>query len=57
MAHYAKAIVGALVAGLGALVTGLSDEALSTAEWLIALIAFLTALGVVWAVPNRPATE
>lgn len=47
MAHYAKAIVAALVAGL-------SDEVLSTAEWLIALIAFLTALGAVWAVPNKP---
>ena len=54
MAKYAKAIVGALVAGLGALVTGLTDNTLSTAEWLVAAIAFLTALGVVWAVPNKP---
>ncbi|HET9866436.1 MAG TPA: hypothetical protein VFQ06_04020 [Nitrospira sp.] len=55
MAHYAKAIVGAFIAGLGALVTGLADDALSNSEWLIATIAFLIALGGVWAVPNKPA--
>lgn len=49
---YLKAITGALVAGLSSLVTGLSDDHLSTQEWLIAIVAALVALGAVWAVPN-----
>lgn len=49
---YFKAIVGALVAGLGVLAAGLDNNELNGQEWLNAAIAFLVALGAVWAVPN-----
>lgn len=52
---YAKAIVGAAVAGLTALGTALADNQVTTAEWVGVAVATLTALGVVYAVPNRPA--
>lgn len=55
MKQYAKAIVGALVAGFTALGTALSDDRISQAEGVGAVVAFLTALGLVWAVPNEPA--
>lgn len=51
---YAKAVVGALVAGLSALLPGLEDGALSGPEWVTAAVAALVALGAVWAVPNTP---
>jgi sugar phosphate permease len=54
MGKYAKAIVGALVAGLTALVPSF-DGGVTAAEWTTAVVAFLVALGVVWAVPNAPA--
>lgn len=54
MKTYAKAIVGALVAGLTALLPSL-DAGVTAAEWTTAAVAFLVALGVVWAVPNAPA--
>lgn len=56
MSKYAKAVVGALVAGLTALLPAL-DAGVNAAEWVTAAVAFLVALGVVWAVPNRPASE
>lgn len=54
MSAYAKAIVAALIAGLSALATALPDG-LTAVEVVTCLIAGLTALGAVWAVPNRPA--
>ena len=54
MQAYLKAIVSALVAGLTAIVTGLGDNVLSAQEYVTAVIAFLVALGAVYAVPNRP---
>ena len=54
---YAKAIIGALVAGLTALGTALTDDSVTTAEWVAVAVATLTALGVVYAVPNRPAAR
>ena len=54
---YAKAIIGALVAGLTALGTALTDDTVTGAEWVAVAVATLTALGVVYAVPNRPATR
>ncbi len=51
-APYYKAIVGAIVAGLTAIVTGLEDGGLSTSEWLTAIIAFLVAGSAVFTVPN-----
>ncbi len=56
MTKYAKAIVGAVVAGLTALLPVMEDG-VSAAEWVTALVAFLVALGVVWAVPNAPSGE
>ncbi len=51
---YAKAIVGALLAGLGALGTALADNQVTTVEWVGVAVATLGALGIVYAVPNRP---
>lgn len=50
--RYAKAAVGALIAGLGTLATALSDGSVEQVEWVWVAIAFLTALGGIWAVPN-----
>lgn len=55
MSKYAKALVGALVAGLTALLPAL-DAGVTAAEWVVAATAFLVALGVVWVVPNKPAS-
>lgn len=54
-AIYAKAIVGAIIAGLSAIVTALDDDTITSQEWAIAGVALLTALGVVWAIPNSDA--
>lgn len=50
----AKAIIGALIAGLTAIGTGLTDGGVSAQEWVAALVAFLVALGGIYAVPNAP---
>lgn len=50
---YAKAIVGALVAGLGAAGTALTDGGVSAQEWVAVASATLVALGVVFGVPNQ----
>lgn len=52
---YAKAIVGAAVAGLTALGTALADNQVTTVEWVGVAVATLGALGIVYAVPNKPA--
>lgn len=59
MEKYTKAIVGALVAGLGTLqVALLPDTAgvvgVSSYEWVGVAVTALTALGAVWAVTNKP---
>lgn len=55
---YMKAIVGGLVAGLTALGTAMTDDTVSTAEWVGIAVATLGALGIVYATPNRePSTE
>lgn len=55
---YMKAIVGALVAGLTALGTAMTDDAVSTAEWVGVAVATLGALGVIYATPNTdPSTS
>jgi hypothetical protein len=51
--RYAKAIVGALVAGLSSLQAAM-DDGLTGQEGIGAAIAALLALGVVRAVPNSP---
>lgn len=49
---YAKALIGALVAGLTALGTALADGELTAAEGVGCIVAALVALGAVYAVPN-----
>ncbi|NUQ88916.1 MAG: hypothetical protein HOQ43_10690 [Glycomyces artemisiae] len=51
--QYLKAIVGALVAGLGVLGTSLLEHGVSAQEWTLVAVAFLGALGVIWGVPNK----
>lgn len=53
MDRYAKAIVGALTAGLGAYGAAVADGSTVTgAEWVAISIAAIGALGFVWSVPN-----
>lgn len=49
---YAKAVAGALAAGLGALGAALADNAVTGQEWVAVALATLTGLAAVWAVPN-----
>ena len=52
---YAKALTGAAVAGLTALGTALTDGTVTPVERVTIVLATLTGLAAVWAVPNRPA--
>lgn len=52
IAPYAKALIGAVVAGLGALSVALEDGSISSQEWISIVAAFLVALGAIFAVPN-----
>lgn len=54
---YAKAIVGALVAGLGVLGTALTDGQVTSVEWVGVASATLVALAAVWGVPNTQPAE
>lgn len=56
IAPYAKALTGALVAGLTGIATALDDGSVSAQEYVYAAIAFLVGLGAVWAVPNDDPT-
>lgn len=49
-----KAIVGSALAGLTSLQVA-ADGGVTFQEWVQAGIAALVALGVIWAVPNKPA--
>lgn len=49
---YAKALVGALTAGLGAYATAL-DDGITTQEWVTVAIAALAGGGFVFGVPNK----
>lgn len=52
----AKALIAGAIAGLTALGAGLTDGDLTAAEWITAIIAALTAIGVVYRVPNTART-
>lgn len=52
MSSYLKAVVGALIAGLGSLYQALDNETVTAQEWVAVAIATLAALGVVWGTPN-----
>lgn len=48
----AKAVVGAAVAGLGALGAAVADNVITGPEWVAVAAATVAALGLVWGVPN-----
>jgi hypothetical protein len=48
----AKAVVAAMMAGLTALSTGLTDGKLTAQEAIVAAIALVTTYGATWTVPN-----
>ncbi len=54
IAKYRKALVAALAAGSGTLLTALADDKITSGEWVLTGLAILGALGVTWAVPNKP---
>jgi hypothetical protein len=53
IAPYAKALIGAMVAGLGSLQQALDDGAVTPQEGTGVAIAFLSGLALVWAIPNK----
>ena len=62
MNRYAKAIVAALVSGLGSLQVAQADNVVTNAEWIQIASATIAALGLVWGVQNAgmipaPTTE
>lgn len=54
MGRYAKAIIGAIVAGGGALEIALMDNVVTSVEWVRVGMATVLALGAVWGVQNSP---
>ncbi len=50
--QYAKAVVAALISGLGSIATALGDNVISGQEWVTSVIAFLVALGAVFGIAN-----
>lgn len=55
IAPYMKAVTAAVVAGLTGIATALDDGTIGSQEYVYCAIAFLVALGAVWAVPNATA--
>ncbi|MFB6675617.1 hypothetical protein ACFCWG_24965 [Streptomyces sp. NPDC056390] len=55
MQRYLKAIAAAVAAGAASLVTALNDGTVTGQEGVTAALAVLAALGITWAVPNKPA--
>lgn len=53
MTVYLKAIVAALVAGLGSLYQALDNDSVTSQEWVAVALATLAALGTVYGVPNK----
>ncbi|MET9969045.1 hypothetical protein ABZZ80_24725 [Streptomyces sp. NPDC006356] len=53
VSKYWKAVCAAVVAGAGSLGTAVQDGIVTQAEGLAAVCVALSALGVVWRVPNR----
>ncbi|MFF7879104.1 hypothetical protein ACFZDM_33325 [Streptomyces californicus] len=53
----AKAFVAGLAAGASVAATAVQDGVFTTGETVTTVLAVLGALGITYAVPNRPATE
>jgi peptidoglycan/LPS O-acetylase OafA/YrhL len=56
ISKYWKAVVAAIAAGAGAVTTAAQDGQITGEEWWTAAVAVLAALGLTWAVPNKPST-
>jgi hypothetical protein len=56
-AEYAKAIAGAVMAGLGVLYIALSDDRVTAQEAVAVASASLAAFATVWGVPNAAKTN
>lgn len=54
VAPYLKALIAAVVAGLSVILNSLNAGSLTARDYVAAVIAFLVALGAVFAVPNTP---
>lgn len=54
ISNAAKAIVGGLSAGAAAAVTAVQDQVVTSGETVTIVLAVLGALGITYAVPNRP---
>lgn len=50
----AKALIGAVVAGLGALQVAMGDGTITGAEWVQVASVTVAALALIWGVPNAP---
>ena len=53
LAPYLKAITGAGLSGLGAAKLALSDDRITSAEWIVVATAAIAGLAMVWAIPNK----
>lgn len=54
MGKVAKAIIGAVTGGAGALVTALSDGQIVAVEYVLVVSTAIVAFFSVWATPNTP---
>lgn len=54
VSRIAKAIVSGAAAGAAAAVTAAQDSVITTGEGVTIALAVLGALGITWAVPNKP---
>ncbi|MFH9692624.1 hypothetical protein ACIQUD_00685 [Streptomyces globisporus] len=57
ISSFAKAVVAGLAAGATAAATAVQDGVFTTGEGVTTALAILGALGITYAVPNRPAAE
>lgn len=54
LAPYAKAIRGAIIAGLGATIVALASPGITATEWILIALAVLGTGEQVWSTPNAP---
>lgn len=57
IAPYAKAFVAGAIAGLTSLGAALADNDVTTAEIVVVVVAFLSGLGITYAVPNKASRD
>ncbi len=57
ISNAAKAIAAAVAAGASVAATAVQDGVFTTGEGVTTVLAILGALGITYAVPNRPAAE